>query len=165
MTPLAPKENLPLIKLLNHALAERLLSLLRCKSRYFASLALHRDAIAEEFLDHADDEEDLADRLAERIIELGGTPEFHPAELDHTERGTASPVEDLSALLARAREDLLVERQSIQEAQGMRNEIRDRDSGSFQLLEEVERIQESHARDLSRLISQLEAPDSQFEAA
>ncbi len=163
--PLAPKENLPLIKLLNHALAERLLSLLRCKSRYFASLALHRDAIAEEFLDHADDEEELADRLAERILELGGTPEFHPAELDRPETASTQPIDSLDVLLGRAREDLLLERQSLEATRGMSAEILERDLKSFHLLEEMTRIQESHARDLSRLISQLEAPDSQFEAA
>src|SRR5437868_14925155 len=66
------------IKLLNEALATEIVCVLRYRRHYFMAQGIHSDPIAQEFLQHANDEQGHADQIAARIIQLGGAPNFNP---------------------------------------------------------------------------------------
>ena len=70
-----------IVKLLNDALATELVCVLRYKRHYFTARGLSSPAIADEFLVHANEESGHADRIARRIVQLGGEPDFSPATL------------------------------------------------------------------------------------
>ncbi|MBV8373613.1 MAG: bacterioferritin, partial [Candidatus Eremiobacteraeota bacterium] len=58
--------------ILNQALATEIVCVLRYKRHYFMATGLNKDAVAAEFLEHANDEQGHADSIAERITQLGG---------------------------------------------------------------------------------------------
>src|SRR5207237_703144 len=65
------------VKLLNEALATELVCVLRYKRHYFMAQGIHAEAVAEEFAEHAKEEQDHADQIAERITQLKGEPNFN----------------------------------------------------------------------------------------
>ena len=69
------------IKLLNEALATEIVCVLRYKRHYYMATGIHSQAVAAEFLEHAKEEQVHADRIAERITQLDGAPDFNPAGL------------------------------------------------------------------------------------
>src|SRR3989449_10332646 len=79
------------IKLLNEALATELVCVLRYKRHYYAAAGYKSELIKSEFLEHATDEAQHADRIAERVTQLGGMPNFNPEGL--TSRSHAEYVE------------------------------------------------------------------------
>src|SRR6266550_5918809 len=60
------------VRVLNEALATELVCVLRCKRHYYMATGIHAQAVAEEFLEHAREEQEHADQIAERITQLGG---------------------------------------------------------------------------------------------
>src|SRR5688572_14547771 len=70
-----------IIKLLNEALATEMVCVLRYKRHYYLAQGIHSQAVADEFLEHANEETEHADMLAERITQLGGEPDFNPLGL------------------------------------------------------------------------------------
>jgi len=150
------------LEILNQSLATELVCILRYKNHYFCASGVESPAIAEEFLEHAEQEEDHADRIAERIIQLGGRPDFNPGGLllkSHTEYGSEFS-ENLS-LRSMIEEDLLAERIAIE---GYREIVQylgangDRDPTTRALMESLLAEEEQHAADLSRLLTQLSRP-------
>src|SRR5438067_10342977 len=69
------------IKLLNEALATEIVCVLRYKRHYFMATGIHAQAVAAEFLEHANEEQGHADQLADRITQLGGEPDLDPRGL------------------------------------------------------------------------------------
>src|SRR5690554_1596153 len=69
------------IKILNEALATEIVCTLRYKSHYYRAEGINAEVAAQEFLEHAQQEEQHADWLAERIVQLGGKPNFSPEGL------------------------------------------------------------------------------------
>src|SRR5260370_4674036 len=69
------------VKLLNEALATEIVCVLRYKRHYFMSTRIHAESVAAEFLDNATDEQGHADQIAQRIVQLGGQPNFSPKGL------------------------------------------------------------------------------------
>src|ERR1700677_487023 len=63
-------------KILNDALATEIVCVLRYKRHYFMATGIHSGPVKDEFLEHAQEEQDHADRIAERIVQLGGSPNF-----------------------------------------------------------------------------------------
>src|SRR5262245_1965956 len=69
------------IKVLNDALATEIVCVLRYKRHYYMAVGIHARAVAEEFLEHAAEEQGHADSIAERITQLGGAPDLNPQTL------------------------------------------------------------------------------------
>jgi len=69
------------IQVLNEALATELVCILRYKRHYYTATGINAEPVAAEFLQHAIEEQDHADRLAMRIVQLGGEPDFNPDTL------------------------------------------------------------------------------------
>src|SRR5450432_63178 len=135
-----------IIKLLNDALATELVCVLRYKRHHFTAKGLASPAIADEFLVHANEETAHGDRIAERIVQLGGEPDFSPATL--LERSHAE-YDDSADLQAMIRANLIAERVAIEAYSQMIALIGDKDSTTRRMLEQILSQEQEHADELS----------------
>lgn len=133
------------VRLLNDALATELVCVMRYRRHYFTATGLASPAIADEFLVHANAELGHADRLAERIVQLGGEPDFNPGSL--LERSHADYDEALE-LQAMIRANLVAERIAVESYRQMIDLVRDKDSTTRRLLEDILADEEEHADEL-----------------
>jgi bacterioferritin len=140
------------IKLLNEALATEIVCTLRYKRHYFMAKGIHAEGVATEFLEHAGEEQQHADQIAARIVQLGGAPDFSPDGL--TTRSHAEYVEG-EGLESMIREDLIAERIAIDSYREMVTYLGDADPTSRRLMEEILAKEEEHADDLANLLEDL----------
>jgi bacterioferritin len=141
------------IELLNDALATELVCALRYKRQSFFASGLASAAISREFCEHAADEQRHAERIAERIGELGGVPVLEPKGLVTTRRTDPIPS---AAPLDVLEENLTAKRVAIDELAEIARFVADDDPKSRRLLEEIILREEAHAEDLLRLLSSLD---------
>src|SRR5512143_1007260 len=137
------------VQLLNEALATELVCVLRYKRHYYMAQGPHSNAAKTEFGEHAAAELTHADRLAERIVQLGGAPDFSPDGL--ADRSHAEYVEGRS-LREMMQEDLVAERVAIESYREMIAFVGDRDPTTRRLLEDILSGEEEHADDLTSLL-------------
>ncbi|WP_222564591.1 ferritin-like domain-containing protein [Novilysobacter antarcticus] len=137
------------IRLLNEALATELVCVLRYKRHYFMASGLMADSIKAEFLEHAREEEEHGDMLAERIVQLGGEPDFNPDIL--SKRAHAEYVEGTD-LRDMVKEDLVAERIAIDSYRQIINYIGDKDTTTKRILESILAQEEEHADELSDML-------------
>jgi bacterioferritin len=137
------------LRLLNEALATEIVCTLRYRRHYFMANGMNAESVKAEFKEHADQELMHADQIAERIIQLGGEPDFNPASL--TDRSHAEYVEG-NTLEDMIKEDLVAERIAIDSYREMIQYLGDRDPTSRRLMEEILATEEEHAEDLSSLL-------------
>ena len=140
------------IKLLNEALATEIVCNLRYRRHYFMAMGIHAQPVAEEFLEHANQEQQHADQLAERIVQLGGAPNFNPEGLvtrSHAEYVEGDSLEDM------IKEDLVAERIAIDSYKEMVLYLGEKDPTSRRLMEEILAKEEEHADDLANLLEDL----------
>jgi bacterioferritin len=138
------------LKLLNEALATEVVCVLRYKRHYFMARGMNAEPVAAEFAEHATQEQDHADRLSERIVQLGGAPNLNPDGLtgrSHAEYVEGNSLEDM------IREDLVAERIAIDSYKQMVEYIGDKDPTTRRLLEEILAMEEEHADDLADLLA------------
>jgi bacterioferritin len=135
-----------IIKLLNGALATEIVCTLRYKRHYYTAKGVASPAIANEFLVHAQEESAHADQLAERIVQLGGEPDFAPSTL--LERSHAD-YDESSELQAMIRSNLIAERVAIEAYGQMIALIGDKDSTTRRMLEAILSQEQEHADELS----------------
>jgi bacterioferritin len=137
------------IDVLNAAVATEVVCVLRYKRHFYAAKGLNKDAVAAEFLQHANDEQGHADLLSERITQLGGNPDLNPATL--TARSHAEYVEGTD-LVSMIQENLVAERIAIESYTEMIRFFGDRDITSRRLIEQILAVEEEHANDMLDLI-------------
>jgi len=134
-----------LIQLLNDSLATELVCVLRYKRHHFTAKGLASPKIAEEFLVHANEEAGHADRIARRIVQLGGEPDFSPDTL--LARSHAA-YDDSTELKAMIRSNLVAERVAIETYGQVITLIGDKDSTTRRLLEDILADEQEHAEEL-----------------
>lgn len=140
------------IRLLNEALATELVCVLRYKRHYFMADGIHAEPVAAEFLEHAEEEMAHADRLAKRIVQLRGEPNFSPDGL--SQRSHAEYVEGRT-LKDMIKENLVAERIAIESYREMVAYIGEQDPTTRRILEEILASEEEHADDLVSLLEGL----------
>ena len=133
------------IRLLNDALATELLCVLRYKRHHFTADGLASPKIAEEFMIHANEEAAHADRLAKRIVQLGGEPDFSPDSLSRRSHAAYDDAKDLTAMI---RANLVAERVAVESYSQMIAMIGDKDSTTRRLLEDILSDEQEHADEL-----------------
>jgi bacterioferritin len=141
------------IAVLNEALATEIVCVLRYKRHYFMAQGIHAEAVAQEFLEHANDEQGHADRIAERITQIGGEPNFSPEGL--ATRSHSEYVEG-DSLVDMIREDLVAERIAIEAYGEIVRFLGDQDITSRRMMEEILAVEEEHADDLKNLLATLD---------
>jgi bacterioferritin len=140
------------IRLLNEALATEIVCVLRYKRHYFMASGINAQSVAQEFLQHANDEQLHADQIAQRIVQLGGAPNFSPDGL--ATRSHAEYIEGTS-LLDMIKEDLVAERIAIDSYRDMINYFGNEDPTTRRLMEGILAMEEEHADDLVTLLEEL----------
>jgi len=154
ITPNYEHDREKVVQILNEALATELVCILRYKNHYFTATGMESHGVAEEFLEHAEDEEEHADSIAERILQLGGKPDFNPRglmERSHAEYAEGSSLREL------VEEDLLAERVAVESYREILRFLEDRDPTTTRMIEDILAVEEEHATDMKCLLSQLEA--------
>lgn len=140
------------IKLLNEALATELVCVLRYKRHHFMATGIHAQGVAQEFLEHANEEQGHADQIAARIVQLGGAPNFSPEGL--ATRSHAEYVEG-DDLIDMIKENLVAERIAIDSYGDMVRYLGDDDPTTRRMLEGILAMEEEHADDLVNLLEEL----------
>ena len=141
------------IGILNEALATEIVCVLRYQFHYFMATGIHSAAVAEEFREHATEEQEHANRIAERIKQLGGKPEMNPAlvaQTSHTQYIEGTSLADM------IREDLVAERIAIDAYREIVTYFGDQDPTSRNMMEEILAQEEEHADELADLLFAVE---------
>ena len=142
------------IKILNEALATEIVCVLRYKRHFFMATGINAQSVAQEFLQHATEEQTHADQIAQRIVQLGGEPNFSPEGL--TTRSHSEYVEGKS-LIDMIKEDLVAERIAIDSYRDMIHYFGNDDPTTRRLMETILAMEEEHADDLASLLEELGA--------
>ena len=137
------------ISILNEALATEIVCVLRYQHHYFMATGVHGKGVADEFKEHADDEREHADLIAERIQQLGGKPDFNPKSL--LERSVSQYVEG-ETLADMIKEDLIAERIVIDVYHEMIRYFGNNDPTTRKMIERILADEEEHASDLADLL-------------
>jgi len=147
----ADRENV--INLLNEALATEIVCTLRYKRHYYMADGLSASIAKAEFLEHAQQEQQHADWLAERIVQLGGAPNFSPEGL--LSRSHAEYTEG-NSLREMIKEDLIAERIAIDSYREIATYLGDKDPTSRRVMEDILAQEEEHADDMAGLLEGLD---------
>jgi bacterioferritin len=149
ITPSYSADREMVLKLLNEALATEWVCVLRYYRHYFSASGMFADAVKAEFQEHAQQELEHANLIAERIVQLGGEPDLDPSTLAARSHAEYRPGTDLRDMV---REDLIAERIAIDSYREMIDYIGDRDTTTKRLLEHVLAQEEEHADDMKDLL-------------
>ncbi|MDQ3000679.1 MAG: bacterioferritin [Fibrobacterota bacterium] len=137
------------LRLLNEALATEIVCTLRYRRHFFMASGVNSESVKAEFKEHSDEELRHVDLIAERIVQLGGEPDFNPAGItsrSHAEYVQGGSLEDM------IRENLVAERIAIDSYREMIQYLGDKDPTSRRLMEQILAVEEEHAEDLSSLL-------------
>jgi bacterioferritin len=137
-------------KVLNEALATELVCVLRYKAHYFAAKGINSEGVKAEFLQHANDEQQHADQISERITQLNGDPNLNPDGLATRSHSQYETSEDLATMI---KADLIAERIAIESYSDIVRWLSDKDPTSRRLMESILEKEEEHANDMNDLLS------------
>ena len=140
------------IKVLNEALATEIVCVLRYRRHYFMASGIHAESVAAEFLQHSNDEQAHADQIAQRIVQLGGEPNFSPEGLltrSHAEYAEGTTLIDM------IKEDLVAERIAIDSYREIIQYLGNDDPTTRRMMEGILAMEEEHADDLVSLLDEI----------
>ena len=146
------------ITVLNEALATELVCVLRYKRHYYMAKGINAEPVAQEFLQHATEEQGHADQIAQRITQLQGEPNFNPEGM--TSRSHSEYVEG-GSLVDMIREDLVAERIAIESYSEIIRWLGNDDPTTRSLMEQILKVEEEHADDLSNMLATLDPTKEQ----
>jgi len=142
------------LKILNEALATEIVCVLRYKRHHFMASGINAQSVAAEFLEHANEEQQHADQIAARIVQLGGEPDYSPEGLATRSHSEYVPGDTLVDMI---REDLVAERIAIDSYREMITYLGDDDPTTRRMLEDILAMEEEHADDLGGLLEEMGA--------
>ena len=148
------------LRVLNEALATELVCVLRYKRHHYMAKGIHSQTVAEEFLQHANEEQGHADQIAERITQLDGAPNFSPQGMltrSHSEYVEGEPLLDM------IREDLVAERVAVESYSEIIRYLGDNDPTSKRMMEAILANEEEHADDMKTLLETIGQEEKQRE--
>lgn len=137
-------------QLLNEALATEIMCVLRYRHHQIIAKGIDYLQVAQEFQEHAEQEEQHMLMIAERINQLGGNPDFNPitiAKRTATEYGSGSTLTEM------IKEDLVAERIAIMVYRKMIAWFGEGDPTTRRMLEAILEDEEDHANELADLLS------------
>ena len=140
------------VNILNEALATEIVCVLRYKYHYYMASGIHAKSIAAEFLEHANEEQQHADTIAERITQLDGKPNLSPQGL--LSRSHSEYVEG-DSLVEMIEENLVAERIAIDSYRDIVRYLGNDDPTTRRMMEEILAMEEEHAEDLKTMLENL----------
>ena len=139
-----------IIEKLNEALATEWVCVLRYYRHYFMAEGMLSDAVKAEFLEHAQQELAHANKISERIVQLGGEPDLNPDTLTKRSHAEYKPGEDLRDMV---KEDLIAERIAIDSYRELIDYIGDKDTTTKRMLMEILAQEEEHADEMADMLN------------
>ena len=152
VTPGYKADRTTVIRILNEALATEIVCVLRYKRHFYMATGINAQSVAQEFLQHANEEQAHADQIAQRIVQLGGEPNLSPEGLlsrSHSEYVEGETLEEM------IREDLVAERIAIDSYREMIQFTGNDDPTTRRMLEGILAMEEEHADDLVSLLEEM----------
>jgi bacterioferritin len=131
-------------------LATEIVCVLRYKRHFFMARGINAESVKAEFLQHANDEQQHCDWIAERIVQLNGEPDFNPQGLSSRSH---SEYQEGSNLIEMIKEDLVAERIAVQSYSEIVRWLGEKDPTTRRLIEEILKMEEEHADDLANLLT------------
>jgi len=141
-----------ILRLLNESLATEWVCTLRYKRHYYMASGIKASVAAAEFLEHANQEQEHADKLAERIVQLGGEPDLNPDNLSKNSHAQYVAGKNLKEMVL---EDLVAERIAIDSYREIVRFIGDSDPTTRRIFEDILAQEEEHADDMADLLQGL----------
>ena len=138
--------------ILNEALATEIVCVLRYKRHFYMASGINAQSVAAEFLQHANEEQMHADQIAQRIVQLGGEPNFSPEGMLTRSHSEYVEGESLTDMIT---EDLVAERVAIDSYRDMINFLGNDDPTTRRMLEGILGMEEEHADDLVSLLEEM----------
>ncbi len=145
------------LKLLNDSLATEIICVLRYRRHYFMAKGIHSKGIADEFLVHSNEEQGHADLIAERIVQLGGAPNFSP---DGMSKRSHSEYVEADSLAQMIKENVVAERIAIDTYREIIQYIGDKDPTTRRMLESILAVEEEHADEMADLLENFATENS-----
>ncbi len=145
-------DRVQVVKVLNEVLATEIVCVLRYKRHFFMARGINMDPIKAEFLQHAKEEQQHVDWVAERITQLNGEPNFNPEGLASRSH---SEYQEGSNLLEMIKEDLIAERVAVESYAEIARWLGEDDSTTRRLIEEILKMEEEHADELANLLTKV----------
>lgn len=145
-------DRMAVVQQLNQALATELVCVLRYRRHFFMAKGIHARGVAAEFLAHSNEELGHADRIAARIVQLGGEPNFDPEQLaaqSHAQYVAGNSLEDM------IREDLVAERIAIDSYRSLVQFLAHDDPTTSDMVKAILAVEEEHANELADLLEDL----------
>jgi bacterioferritin len=143
-------ERVQVLAVLNEVLATEIVCVLRYKRHFFMARGINAESVKAEFLQHANDEQQHCDWVAERIVQLNGEPDFNPQGLSSRSH---SEYQEGSNLIEMIKEDLVAERIAVQSYSEIARWLGEKDPTTRRLIEEILKMEEEHADDLANLLT------------
>lgn len=140
------------IAVLNEVLATEIVCVLRYKNHYYMASGIEAGPIAAEFLQHANEEQQHADWVAERITQLGGVPNFDPEGLATRAHAEYKEEDTLEGMI---REDLVAERIAIETYNEIIRWLGNDDTTTRRMIEDILKMEEEHADDLASMLDRM----------
>ncbi|MGB8265911.1 MAG: ferritin-like domain-containing protein [Candidatus Velthaea sp.] len=137
------------IDLLQSALATEIVCILRYTMHAISATGIASDSVKEEFAQHAREEQEHMLSIAERINELGGTPNFNPEGLASR---SASQYAEGANLVDMIKENLIAERIAIDHYRELVRWFAQKDPTTRVMLEHILSVEEEHASDMHDLL-------------
>lgn len=138
-----------IVALLNEVLATEIVCTLRYRNHYYLAAGINSGPVADEFLQHANEEAAHADKVSERIVQLNGKPNWSPDGLLTRSHAEYVAGESLTQMI---KENLVAERIAIDTYREIILFIGDRDPTTRRLLEDILAQEEEHAEELASLL-------------
>ena len=140
------------IDVLNEVLATEIVCVLRYKRHHFSAKGIHAETVKSEFAQHALEEQQHVDWVAERINQLGGAPNFNPEGLAKRSHSEYVEGADLQSMI---REDLVAERIAIESYSEIVRWLGNDDPTTRKLVEDILKKEEEHADDMANLLARV----------
>jgi len=138
------------VEVLNAALATEIVCVLRYKRHYYMAQGIASESVKNEFAEHAAEEQEHADRIAQRIVQLGGEPDLNPDTLTKRSHSEYKPGTSLEDML---REDLVAERIAVESYREIVEWLHGKDPTSKRMMEDILAVEEEHAEDIQSLLA------------
>jgi bacterioferritin len=137
------------IEILQSVLATEIVCILRYTQHAVAATGISSEGVKAEFAEHAKEEQEHMMAVAERINQLGGTPNFNPEGLLMRSASQFSAGKNLVDMI---RENLIAERIAIDTYRAIIRYLGENDITTRRIFEEVLAVEEEHADDMADLL-------------
>jgi len=141
------------VRNLNIVLATELMCVLRYKRHYYMATGIDSESVKKEFLEHAQEAQQHADRVAERITELNGQPDFNPKTLAERSLSEYTSAQTIHEMI---REDLVAERIAVESYSELVRWLGEKDVTTHKLMVDILMVEEQHAADMQKLYGKLQ---------